>query len=381
MLHNITLYYNIILWCFVTEHIREIDYLRGFAILAVLIIHTSASFTAVSYLDGVVIANIILDVFTHFAVPLFICISGFVLYMKYTGTYCYCEYYKKRFLRIIPPYLIFTTLYLAYTALGKAYLSGELIVPSALQIVYAYLGAGGYYHLWFFLIIIELYCIYPVLEKLFTAAARRSCEWMVLFGALIVQCAWQIFGMYWKLPLFGYELDVTNKLFFCRIFYFVLGMWVCRHFQEIKSYLAPGKIYAVLVPGVILLTALTSFGWISGIIQFGDYYSIPSTYLLPFTMTLPLCYILSFAVLYGAASHLAQKNTGRFILLAGSFSYGMYLIHPLIMGVLSKLVFSPTGLGPESMLYYLLMFALTLAGSMAAVWIIRKIPGNKYIIG
>ena len=52
--------------------IKEIDYLRGFAILAVIIIHTSANFTEVEYLNNLVIINIFIDVFSHFAVPLFI---------------------------------------------------------------------------------------------------------------------------------------------------------------------------------------------------------------------------------------------------------------------------------------------------------------------
>lgn len=369
-----------------TEHIREIDYLRGFAILAVVIIHTSASFTSVPYIDGVVVTNVILDIFTHFAVPLFICISGFVLYLKYKDRYNYQEYYKKRFLRIIPPYLIFTTVYLAYTAFGKAYLSGEFVFPSALQILYAYLGAGGYYHLWFFLIIIELYLIYPILEKIFSAAAKKSREWIILLVALLLQFGWQIFGTYWQLEMFGYELNITNKLFLCRIFYFVLGMWICHHFKEIKSFLTSEEksktvLYAFLVGGILLLTAINSYGWLSGMAAFGDYYAIPGSYFIPYDLTLPLYYLLTFAGLYILSVRLSRKNLWKSIVVAGGYSYGIYLIHPLIMGFLGKLFFPIIGIDATNAVFYILMFAITFAGSMIAVWIIQKLPGHKYIIG
>ncbi|MDD4620297.1 MAG: acyltransferase [Methanosarcina sp.] len=97
-----------------TKRIEEIDYLRGFAILAVVAIHTSANFTKIQNVNLLLTINVIIDVFSHFAVPLFIFISGFVLSIKYKGQFSQKIFLQKRAKSILLPYIIFSTLYLLY---------------------------------------------------------------------------------------------------------------------------------------------------------------------------------------------------------------------------------------------------------------------------
>lgn len=68
------------------KRIGEVDYLRGFAVLAVIAIHTSSN-SQILNLNLLLIVNLIIDVFSHFAVPLFIFISGFVLSLNYRGLF------------------------------------------------------------------------------------------------------------------------------------------------------------------------------------------------------------------------------------------------------------------------------------------------------
>ncbi|HBP64468.1 MAG TPA: hypothetical protein DD730_09365 [Desulfosporosinus sp.] len=64
-----------------TDHIiiEEINFLRAFAVLAVIAIHTSGYFTEIKSYNHLVLVNLWADIFCQFAVPLFILISGFVL--------------------------------------------------------------------------------------------------------------------------------------------------------------------------------------------------------------------------------------------------------------------------------------------------------------
>jgi len=56
--------------------IEEIRYLRGFGVLAVIAIHTTGYFTEVKQFNSLVLVNLWTDIFSQFAVPLFIvCIS------------------------------------------------------------------------------------------------------------------------------------------------------------------------------------------------------------------------------------------------------------------------------------------------------------------
>ena len=122
--------------------IEEIDILRGFAILAVIAIHTSTNVSKITYLNNLVISNIIINVFSQHGVPLFIFISGFVLSIKYYGIFPVTQFFKKRIRSIIPQHLIFSILYIAiFATLNDP--------PSFLEIIYKILTASSAIHMWF----------------------------------------------------------------------------------------------------------------------------------------------------------------------------------------------------------------------------------------
>ena len=95
--------------------IEEINFLRGFGVLAVITIHTTGYFTEIkrSY-NTLVLLNLWTDIFSQFAVPLFILISGFVLARNYRNDFSLTKFYKKRIRSIIPQYLIFSVLYTVF---------------------------------------------------------------------------------------------------------------------------------------------------------------------------------------------------------------------------------------------------------------------------
>jgi len=363
------------------KHVPEMNYLRAFAILAVLAIHVSAQFTTIPEINSLMITNIVIDIFTHYAVPLFIFISGFLLYLKYNRNYSVKEFAQKRFLRVIPPYLVFTVFYLFIWVIIVGIVTGMYNWPSVLQIVYAFFGAGASYHLWFFLIIIELYLFYPLIVKIYHFFEDTNREWLFLLSALILQLGWQIFGSYFPLQLIGYELNITNMVFFCRLFYFALGIYVCNHYTLIKEQLLKKPIWMYVIP-VIIFTCLGSWLWICGIQVYGSYYSIPNgTYGLYESLLQPLSYLFTFALLFVISNRIVSSNKSRkWLLLIGAYSFGIYLIHPFFLTGISyalKLI----GITNLTVMYYPILFVSVLLCSMIFVWIVQKIPFHKYIIG
>lgn len=357
------------------------DYLRAFAILAVLAIHVSAGFTAIPNINALMVVNIGIDIFSHFAVPLFIFISGFVLYLKYQKNYSQKEFYQKRFWRIIPPYLLFTTFYLIFNAFIAAYKTGTFTFPSILQIAYAYLAAGGYYHLWFFLIIIELYLLYPVIIKIYNFFLDRGTDWLFLVLALVLQLGWQIFGANFQLHLFGYDLSITNKIFFCEIFYLVFGIYICKHYPTIKEWVLKKSILTFVTP-TIIFTIIGSGLWLTGIYIYGSYNSIPDiSFTFIESLIQPLFYLFIFALLFAVSNKITNSNKNfKWLLTVSLYSFGIYLIHPFFQTGLIY-VGKIFGITYETIIYYPLTFILTLALSMIFVYIIRKFKYYKYIIG
>ncbi|RCX19000.1 acyltransferase-like protein [Fontibacillus phaseoli] len=91
------------------EKLAEIEILRGMAFLAVVLQHTIAG---IFYQPG--LSPLTLTVGTtvlgliRFAVPLFVFITGVVLFYNYDAKINYVDFLRKRFKQVIIPYLSWT---------------------------------------------------------------------------------------------------------------------------------------------------------------------------------------------------------------------------------------------------------------------------------
>jgi peptidoglycan/LPS O-acetylase OafA/YrhL len=142
-----------------TVYFKEIVYLRAIAILAVISIHVSAIFQTMDNTNFITFLYMSIDVFSHFGVPLFICISGFVLYNKYHEQISILEFYKKRFKSVVPQYTFFSIF--AFSIIYASYImKGEVWDIDALKILYMYLTGGIAIPFWFFFV------DYPVISSL-----------------------------------------------------------------------------------------------------------------------------------------------------------------------------------------------------------------------
>ena len=90
-----------------TKYQHEIDCIRGIAILIVMLRHTKVFW----YADSGIFPELWFHGWTFFAVPTFFFLSGFSLTMKYKNALNIWSFYKKRFITLIPIYLIWTFLY------------------------------------------------------------------------------------------------------------------------------------------------------------------------------------------------------------------------------------------------------------------------------
>jgi peptidoglycan/LPS O-acetylase OafA/YrhL len=363
------------------NQIPEINYLRAFAILAVLAIHVSGCFTLIPQINFLMIVNVVIDVFTHYAVSLFFLISGFVLYLKYNRNYSVKEFWGKRFLRVIPPYLIFTVFYLFIWIILKGIVTGVYAWPSFMKILSAFFTQESSPHLWFVLILIELYLLYPVFVKMYHFFADRYLGWLFILITLILQLSWRVFGANLQLHIAGNDVSITDKVFFYSFFYFALGFYMCDHYDEIKNMLLSKSILVYAVP-VIIFTGIRSFIWLYEIQMYGGFHSIPKVSFLMYDIMLqPFCYLFTFALLFVLCNWLVtQKRDSKWLLLIGAYSFGIYLIHPFFQGGITY-VLNLFGINYLTAIYYPFLFVSVLACSIVFVCIMRKVPYHKYIIG
>ncbi|WP_209630383.1 acyltransferase [Methanofollis sp. W23] len=367
------------------RYFDEINILRAFAILAVIGIHVSAYFTKMSTINLLTTTYMAIDAFSHFAVPLFIAISGFVLYNKYSDSIDLKRFYKKRLKSTLPPYLIFSTFYLSMTYIGSIVLakSVNLDIP---HIIYRYATGGCFYHLWFFVLIIQLYLLYPIILWMYHSFESRGRVFELILATFLIGVIYRLCPIP-DVDILGVDTPILRvaTTFIGYLFYFILGMAVRSRYDELllKS-VSKTSLYCISIP-LLCCTILGVFSYAR------EYFNFDIASVLPFagqfwhglTVAItPLYYVVIFALSLSISLHLLSSKPIGFTLLdkIGHYSFGIYLVHAFILYMLT-LVFPMFGFDWNNWFYYPVIFCLTLILSYISVEIIQKIPYSTYIIG
>lgn len=373
------------------NRIEEIDYLRGFAILAVIAIHTSGNFTKILNINLLLIINVIINVFSHFAVPLFIFISGFVLSINYNTSFSKKLFYKKRAKSVLPQYIIFSILYIALNIVSSA-INGDLTLPSIVEIIFYLLTASSSYHLWYIALIIQLYILYPYVVQKYDEFADNDRTLYFVGIVLIIQQIWIIVKDVTETYLnsityfnsIAYFSSVTHilltRIFLSHIFYFVLGMYVCLNYKSVKANFLKVK-YAV--PVILVFTLIVSTLWIKGIIEYEDYNKIPREYFIVPELIGSLYFPSIFLILLAIGSNISNKRSAclNFIFLLGKYSFGIYLIHVFFIQAITKIIYPYLSIDHNQWIFYPVLFVSTVLLSYFSVQRIARLPHSEIIIG
>ncbi|PWB50780.1 MAG: hypothetical protein C3F06_12040 [Candidatus Methanoperedenaceae archaeon] len=360
------------------SRINEIDFLRAFAILAVIMIHTVAKIDQIKSLNSLVFVNVFIDVASHFAVPVFIIVSGIVLSYNYYEHINYKSYYVKRFFSIIPQFLFFSLFYLILSNLILDQRS-----PSILKVIYRIFTGRASYHLWFFIILIQFYIVYPLLIKFYIIFSSRHRVRSFIILSLLIQILYYFISSFLYtgydqilLRLFDYYI---RHAFLSYIFYFVIGIHFGRNFDSIKNYInnVNDKIVILLL---ILSNIFVYFVRIKGMETPG--YEIDKLFLLPSEITEPLQYTLSFILMWKITSKLIKRNDliVRLLKDIGKFSFGIYLVHVFFIMVLTRIL-EPINITFSDWIFYPIMFFCVSILSYLTCKIISYTPFSYYVIG
>ena len=231
----------------------DIDGLKGIAILAVVFYHLfdllkSAHFTESTLFDG-----------GFLGVDIFFVISGFlitssVFYKLSTDDFSLLAFYKRRFLRIVPPLLfvcIFTLIVGYFLLFPMVYRELNIEVANALLFIvnFRFANSGGYFaldssdklllHTWYLAVTIQFYILFPLivllLKKVFSLKRLPLAVTVVFIlltvtsvivsrngkGYLLTQC--RIFELFFGSVLFFYKDIVYKRVFSLNTYLPVLG--------------------------------------------------------------------------------------------------------------------------------------------------------------
>jgi surface polysaccharide O-acyltransferase-like enzyme len=159
------------------------DTLRTIAIILVLLLHISAEYVLYGKnrleLDTSFWIGNVINSMSRICVPLFIMISGMFLIGREET---WVDFYKNRASRILWPFIFWTLIYLFYRA-SSSFLGGQTININ--QLIKSVLYGTPFYHLWYLYMIIGLYLITPVLNKIISLLTKRTL-WLLTLTFLFI---------------------------------------------------------------------------------------------------------------------------------------------------------------------------------------------------
>lgn len=202
-----------------SKRIVFLDYVRVFACFLVMLVHASENFYPgpgatdmagpQSFLanetDRLFVS--LYDGFSRMAVPLFMIVSAFLLAPMKKGMSAK-EFYKRRFTKIVPPFLIFAVLYSTLPLLW-----GQIDIQTSIHdlthIPLNFPSLAG--HLWFIFPLLSLYLFIPVISPWLEKVGKREERFFIIlfaisscipylnrwFGDVWGQCFWNQYHLLW----------------------------------------------------------------------------------------------------------------------------------------------------------------------------------------
>lgn len=320
------------------SYLPQLDIVRAIGIMAVIMIHATSSIV-VNYDHNAAIypLYVFLNIFPKFVVPIFIFLSGFVLFYNYIdkpftlktlGTF-----YKKRISKILIPFFFFSFFFWAirrYSAYGFTDISTFIGYFHSWRFLQLLLIGKTYAHLYFIVIIIQFYAIAPFMLMALKRFPRLG-KHMVWMGLLV---QWGFVFIVAK------EFDLINRstYSFSYMFYFVAGAYIGMYYMKLVEWIKVSKQNAspkkvIVWVSIWLLFAVTS------LIEVYFYYNKHMTGAYLFSLhILELIYevlCISAAIIILQLSYWIYDKWNSTIVKAlshiGATSFGIYLLHPLVL--------------------------------------------------
>ncbi len=329
------------------------DAFRGFAIIAVVAIHAIPwpwyrDYTVLSYRQ-----------LLNFAVPAFLFISGYWMSKKPIGSLKdYQIFLRRRFSRILVPYLFWSTVYLGYETI-------KVHDYNVTQLLCSFLTGEASIQFYFIIILTQLYILTPFLNDL----NRKPYGFIsVLIFNLIVLIILYFLRLY--SPTFENDFhNFFHELAFSWIIFYQIGLLIGNKDNKMFD--------SRSIPPIILITVL-SFLVISEweAITISSHFNnwlmaICALKLSSFMYS--VCIISGFLILRERL-----KTWPRVLVLLGNYSFGIFLIHMIILRGIAKVLHKIDAIYSFQVLYGFIVVFTTLVICCFLIAITRKLLPKSF---
>lgn len=323
------------------------DSMRGIAIIAVVAIHAI-------YLGGTPDSPGFLCYrqLLNFSVPVFFFMSGYWASKKQISSIKdYKSFLTKKFFRIVVPYLFWSFVLLGYSALAKAHFG-------AFEIIFKLSTGGACMGYYFVIAIIQLYLLTPLLQYL-----NRRLKW---YGFMLV---------------LAFNFAIIFVLYLSRLFH-VIGhlpvalpfyFWVIYYEMGLFSGAGLGDFPVSPKMRAYILFAIP----VSGLISVLEGHILSTHYNSPDFAAFAVKYSTFIYSVFVILGFLLWKQyfrrLPRVLIVLGRYSFGIYLIHVVVLGWVVMLFQKSSLLRSFQPAYQLVLVATTTGICFVLISAARKL--------
>lgn len=346
--------------------IRELDFMRAFAILGVVAIHAGSYSRSIVGPSMIPEATAYVEHMADFAVPLFFMISGYILARKPLEPGDRWGFYRRRLMTIVPPYLFFSAAYLAY----NYWVMGQTDLVQAAWSFFLFDTVGIF---WFLGAILQMYILFPFLSAWLDRLIVSRKAWKLPVYAGLLYVAWYAFlvsaiaGAVDSLGVQVYDLGerLVGLLFPGYLLFFALGMFVSRTpAARLRSMKDLGGVPMIAIVAAVpagLMLIDSEFWWSVAVVPYA---------------------IIATILVYKASVFMSSRSGSMSSLfeVLGKYSFGIYMVHLLAMAIVVNRLWA-VGLDSADVMFYVILYPSAIALSVIVLFILNLVPFGHMVSG
>jgi len=329
------------------------------AIIGILFCHASAYFVMPNLNNPNLYVAAFFDCLRDFSIPIFVMLSGALLLNRSES---FKLFFKKRLSRLFIPFIFWTFIYILY--LYPIDLKGALDI---------FLGAPGTLGVafWFIWMILVMYIGIFIINKAISIGSKSIDN----FSDILIYILTGLSLLYFAISRIGLFNPYSSKIIYFASFitYIIIGYFIAKN-----DFVGP-RI------GINKTIAITSIASVLLYLYYICYFVVPNSmasnsfavlgYFNPFLLILSVNVFIMFKYLSKttAFDKVEKSKLGLIILKISKYSFGIYLIHYLILYILRLNILTRIT-NPNPLLWIILLVVLTLIISLAILEVLDRIP-------
>lgn len=336
------------------------DNLRVLATLSVIVIHVASSPVA---LFGSVEPSLwwtanTMDGLLRFCVPVFVMLSGVLLLGK---EYELELFLKKRFARIVWPFLFWSVVYILFAWFFKGIMEMGMDVRQIGSWIFSLFQTGASYHLWYVYMILGLYLFIPVIGKWIRNASEKEIHYFLVLWFMTLCLNYPFIA--------AYKINLELSYFTGFLGYLVLG-----HYYATKSFDSSTTARRTGLILFLIGSTITILGNYFVAVQHGKYVNTFYSYLSP-----NVCMASLGLLLFIKNSSLQNPGLIKLRNFISQYSFGIYLVHVLVLSGLSRFGIHWKFIHPFIGIPFTSIMCLVISAGI--IYLLHKLPYGKHIAG